>query len=265
VFDVRANYAYYGVRSDSGLFLRLDGGTLTSSGPYDMTKTGWGGSGIGALTADSALNVPRSLVFQSGTCDLGGHTLTVTIASSKSWHIRDTTFANGRIETGTTGWLHIVNATDASTVDFKVNSALQIDAQFDVGGYEPVWSSAGTHKGSGKMNVHGVFKPAAHDYFYGCTLLDGSTIDLANRTTPLPMVSVFTDTGKKDLEFAENATIKVRKGARGGRVVAWTEETKPSTYDTLTFVRDPSDTRSYAVQKRDDGIYITTGMCIIVH
>ena len=264
VFDVRANYAYYGVRSDSGLFLRLDGGTLANSGPYDMTKTGWGGSGIGALTADSALNVPRSLVFQGGACDLGGHTLSVTIASDKSWHISNTTFANGRIETGTTGWLHIVNATDASTVDFKVNSALQIDAQFDVGGYEPVWSGAGTHKGSGKMNVHGVFKPAAHDYFYGCTLLDGATIDLANRTTPLPMNSVFTDTGKKDLEFAENATIKVRKGARGGKVVAWTEETKPSTYDTLTFVRDPTDTRSYAVQKRDNGIYIMTGLSIIV-
>ena len=42
------------------------------------------------------------------------------------------------------------------------------------------------------MNVHGVFKPAAHDYFYGCTLLDGSTIDFANRTTPLPVVSAFT-------------------------------------------------------------------------
>ena len=222
------------------------------------------GSGIGALTADSSLDVPRSIVFQGGACDLGGHTLTVTIASGKSWHIRNTSFANGRIETRTTGWLHVVTATDASTVDFKVNSAMQIDAQFDVGGYEPDWSGATTHKGTGKMNVHGVFKPAAHDFFYGCTLLDGSTIDLANRTTPLPMVSTFTDTGKKDLEFAENATIKVRKGEKGGKVIAWTEETKPSTYDTLSFVRDPSDTRSYAVQKRDDGVYILTGMTLIV-
>ena len=264
VFDVRANYAYYGVRSDSGLFLRLDGGTFASSGPHDMGVTSNGGSGIGALTADSSLDVPRSIVFQGGACDLGGHTLTVAIASGKSWHIRGTSFANGRIETRTTGWLHVVTATDASTVDFKVNSAMQIDAQFDVGGYEPDWSGATTHKGSGKMNVHGVFKPAAHDFFYGCTLLDGSTIDLANRTTPLPMVSAFTDTGKKDLEFAENATIKVRKGEKGGKVIAWTEETKPSTYGTLSFVRDPSDTRSYAVQKRDDGVYIMTGMTLIV-
>ena len=264
VFDVRANYAYYGVRSDSGLFLRLDGGTFASSGPHDMGVTSNGGSGIGALTANSSLDVPRSIVFQGGACDLGGHTLTVTIASGKSWHIRNTSFANGRIETRTTGWLHVVTATDASTVDFKVNSAMQIDAQFDVGGYEPDWSGATTHKGTGKMNVHGVFKPAAHDFFYGCTLLDGSTIDLANRTTPLPMVSTFTDTGKKDLEFAANATIKVRKGEKGGKVIAWTEETKPSTYDTLSFVRDPSDTRSYTVQKRDDGVYILTGMTLYV-
>ncbi len=81
---------------------------------------------------------------------------------------------------------------------------------------------------------------------------------------PLPMVSTFTDTGKKDLEFADGATIKVRKGEKGGKVIAWTEETKPSTYDTLTFVRDPSDTRSYAVQKRDDGVYILIGMTIFV-
>ena len=89
-------------------------------------------AGLGALAADSHLDVTRSLMFQSNPCDLGGNTLFVNIASGKSWHIRETSFANGRVETGTTGWLHIVSATDASTVDFKVNSALQIDAQFDV-------------------------------------------------------------------------------------------------------------------------------------
>ena len=82
--------------------------------------------------------------------------------------------------------------------------------------------------------------------------------------SPLPMVSSFTDTGKKDLEFAENATINVRKGMRGGKVIAWTEETKPAAYDTLKFVRDPSDTRGYSVQKRDDGVYIITGMSLII-
>ena len=264
VFDLRANYAYYGVRSDTGLLIRLDGGTLANSGPHDMGKTSNGGSGLGALAADSHLDVTRSLMFQSNPCDLGGNTLFVNIASGKSWHIRETSFANGRVETGTTGWLHIVSATDASTVDFKVNSALQIDAQFDVGGYEPVWEDATTHKGTAAMNVHGVFKPAAHDYFYGCTLLDGATIDFANRSTPLPMVSAFTDTGKKNLEFAENATIKVRKGARCGKVVEWTDETKPASFDTLTFVRDPADQRSYLVQKRDDGIYITSGGISII-
>ena len=263
-FDVRANYAFYGVRSDTGLLVQLAGGTFANSGPHDMTKTANGGSGIGALTADSFLDVPRSLVFQGWMCDLGGHKLTVSIASGKSWHIRNTSFENGRIETGTTGWMHIVDATDASTVDFKVNSALQIDAQFDVGGYEPVWSNAGTHKGTAAMNVHGVFKPAEHDYFYGCTLLDGSTIDFVNRTSPLPVVSAFTDTGKKNLEFAENATIKVRRGQRGGKVIAWTEETIPPTYDTLRFVRDPSDTRCYSVRKLDDGVYIITGMALVI-
>ena len=57
--------------------------------------------------------------------------------------------------------------------------------------------------------AYGVFKSATHDFFYGCTLLDGSTIGLTNRTTSLPMTLMFTDTGKKDLEFTENSTITV--------------------------------------------------------
>lgn len=93
----------------------------------------------GDETVDGVLSISEGV-----TLDLAGHKLTVSIASGKSWHIRNTTFENGRIETGTTGWLHVVDATDASTVDFKVNSAMQIDAQFDVGGYEPVWSGAET-------------------------------------------------------------------------------------------------------------------------
>ena len=107
------------------------------------------------------------------------------------------------------------------------------------------------------MKKHGILAALAGVAMVG-------TLFAADRTTPLPVVSAFTDTGKKDLEFAENATIKVRKGARGGKVIAWTEETKPSTYDTLKFVRDPSDTRGYSVRKLDDGVYVVTGMTLVI-
>ena len=107
------------------------------------------------------------------------------------------------------------------------------------------------------MKKHGIFAALAGVAMVG-------TLFAADRTTPLPVVSAFTDTGKKDLEFAENATIKVRRGMRGGKVIAWTEETIPPTYDTLRFVRDPSDTRCYSVRKLDDGVYVVTGMALVI-
>ena len=54
-FDLRANYSY---RSH----IVLNGGTLTNT-KANMTKTTWGGSGIGRLDADSTNNVPCSIVF----------------------------------------------------------------------------------------------------------------------------------------------------------------------------------------------------------
>ena len=225
VFDLRANYAY---RS----FVRLDGGTLRNSNA-DMSKTTWGGSGIGSLTKDSALEVTRNTVFGDpngyGDMALGGYTLNVTIASGKHWYVRSSFFTGGgKVVIGTTGWLHPVVDVDASTVDFVVNSAIQLDGQLDVHDYEAQWSGAGYNKGSAALNVHGTFKPSAHDYFYGCTLMDGSTIDLSNRTGALPLTSAFTDTGKKTLEFASGATLSVlassknaTRNANGKQIISW--------------------------------------------
>ena len=76
--------------------------------------------------------------------------------------------------------------------------------------------------------MHGTFKPAAHDYFYGCTLMDGATIDLSNRTGALPLTSAFTDTGKKTLEFASGVTVNVlasvknaTRNANGKQIISW--------------------------------------------
>ncbi len=209
-FDLRANYAYY-------YWIKLDGGTLTNSG-NDMTGTTLGGSGIGEITADSTLNVAHHIVFQGNTFNLNGHTLTVTIPG-KHWYIHTTTFTNGTVNITQGGWLHTVkNAIDAHTVDFKMNCAIHLEQNLDVRNYEAIYSDSGFNRGSGTMNVHGTFKPSSHNLFYGCTLLDGSTIDLTNRTVatlPMPTTAVFSNStasyvdGKKTLSFAtgnENGT-----------------------------------------------------------
>ena len=209
-FDLRANYAYYG-------WVKLDGGTLTNSG-NDMTGTTLGGSGIGEITAESTLNVAHHIVFQGNTFNLNGHTLNVTILG-RDWYIHTTTFTNGTVNITQGGWLHTVkNAIDAHTVDFKMNCAINLEQNLDVRNYEALYSDSGYNRGSGTMNVHGTFKPSSHNLFYGCTLLDGSTIDLTNRTVatlPMPTTAAFSNStasyvdGKKTLSFAtgnENGT-----------------------------------------------------------
>ena len=252
VFDLRANYAY---RS----FVRLDGGTLRNSNA-DMSKTTWGGSGIGSLTKDSALEVTRNTVFGDpngyGDMALGGYTLNVTIASSKHWYVRSSFFTGGgKVVIGTMGWLHPVVDVDASTVDFVVNSAIQLDGQLDVHDYEAQWSGADYNKGSAALNVHGTFKPSAHDYFYGCTLMDGSTIDLSNRTGALPLTSAFTDTGKKTLEFASGATLSVlassknaTRNANGKQIISWSAIPEGVTFQSVK--------KGQRLVPKADGLYL---------
>ena len=261
VFDLRANYAY---RS----FVRLDGGTLRNSNA-DMSKTTWGGSGIGSLTKDSVLEVTRNTVFGDlngyGDMNLGGYTLNVTIASGKHWYIRCISCTGGgKVVVGATGWLHPVVDVDASTVDFVVNSAIQLDGQLDVHDYEPQWSGAGYNKGSKALNVHGTFKPAAHDYFYGCTLMDGATIDLSNRTGALPLTSAFTDTGKKTLEFASGVTVNVlasaknaTKTANGKQIISWSAIPEGVTFQPVK--------KGQRLVPKADGLYLEgAGFSLIV-
>lgn len=256
-FDLRANYAYRN-------FVSLAGGMLRNSAA-DMTKTTWGGSGIGMLSRNSHLDVARSIVYGDvngyGDTDLSGNTLTVGIAAGKYLYLRCKAMRDGRVDLVSGGWLQPVVAVDASTVDFRVGCALNLTSPLDVRDYEPVWNGAAYNRGAAALNVHGAFRPAAHDLFYGCTMLDGSTLDLVNRTTPLPMTAAFTDGGKKTLEFASGATVKVRVDARafgeGEKLVEW--NAPPA---GVTFV---SDRAGLKVEAREDGLYLVNiGTLIIV-
>ena len=167
VFDVRANYAY-------NKPIRLEGGAFACTGPYDMTKTTWGGSGFNEMTADSTLAISNNLVFQSfgSKCDLGGHKLTVRLRSGHAWYLKkyDKTgypslvITNGAIDVVSGGWMQICAQTDARTVDFKINCALKVDMPFSVRDYEARFYSTGSNGGTAQMTVAGVFKPTVlHD------------------------------------------------------------------------------------------------------
>jgi len=89
----------------------------------------------------------------------------------------------------------------ATNADFRIRSALNVKVPFSVRNYEAVYPY-NYNQGSAAMNVYGVFKPVTN-FYYGCTMQNGSTMDL--RAWPAdsgwPMYSRFTS-GKKDIGFA---------------------------------------------------------------
>ena len=208
--------------------------------------------------------------YRRGEVRLGGNTLTANIASGKNFLICNMTFDEGRVEIPVTNGTLVVGKSGtasangvvaATNVDFSVGCALTLYAPMDVGGYEALYEGT-ANTGTAALNVFGTFRPVTSNY-YGCVLQDGATLDLSGWTGvwPWSTTSAFT-TGNKTVTFADGATVKVKRGAKGGKIVSWTE--KPSNFDTLTFVRDPSDDRNYRIVKKDDGVYIVNGLAIIV-
>ena len=261
-FDIRANYAYRGI-------IMLNGGTLTSSGPYDMNSTGSAGSGIGALSADSTLDVVRRMVVgdekDSFSCDLGGRVLDINLSHGDSHELRlRSALTNGIVRVHGTRVLEIYNALDMSTTTLELGSALKLYATLDLKDYIAAFNSPYI-AGTGTMNVHGSFRPEC-DYFYACKMLDGSTLDLSKRTTMFSTTTKSLASGwgpSGTISYANNATIKVKLGERkvwnGTKFVGWSA--KPT--NNVKFVAaDGEPRRSFAI--KDDGLYAYSGFIVIV-
>ncbi len=255
-------YYYYAFLLDGGV-LKNDGGDVVSA----SSKIQWV-----RLGADSSLQINGNYGFQGlggqhGDIMLDDHTLTINIADGKAFNILNLTVHDGRIDVPvTTGTLCVGDANvkqeiAATNVDFSVGCALNLTAPMSVRGYEALYEGT-SNAGTAVLNVFGAFRPVTSNY-YGCALQDGATLDLSGwrGEWPWSTTSAFTS-GANTVTFADGATIKVRRGAKGGKIVSWGEA--PSNLATLTFVRDPSDSRSYGVIKKDDGVYISNGVIFII-
>ena len=252
---------------------QLDGGVIANTGAdlgNDKSMIRWV-----QLEDDSTIQLDKSYAFYGdgagrGEIFLCGNTFTMNIASGKVFTLVNMTLDEGRVEipvttgtfrTGRSGNAHANQEIAATNVDFSVGCALNLIAPMDVRGYEALYEGT-SNAGTAALNVFGTFRPVTSNS-YGCVLQDGATLDLSGwqGAWPWSTTSAFTS-GNKTATFADGATIKVKRGAKGGKVVSW--ETKPSNFDTLAFVRDPADERNYRVVKKDDGVYIVNGLTIIV-
>ncbi len=248
----------------------LAGGTIINS--KQQTKSSWGALGNVSLTADSFVKVGNSLVLNTAAFDLGGHLLDVEIASGKILYFGTVlgALSNGTFRTSSAGTLQVAGAVDARTVDFEVESPLNIGATLDVHDYTANCLTD-SNAGAGALNVWGTFRPLAasgtNDFFYGCTMQNGSTLDLTRRTDVWKSTSTFTS-GSKEVSFAANATINVDLTGREieftdglMQIIAW-ENPPPETTQFKPDAVQRAHSRRFI--KRTDGLYLMrSGLTIL--
>ena len=223
-------FDFNGMRDFNNYQLALDGGTARNTGA-DVPN---GAAQIASVivTAEGSRFEAQNNIglinrsFTQAKLDLRGHTLTVDIASGKSFWLYNTVVNDGTLDVTGAGLLDIdktgIIATNAS---FRIGVALNVKVPVSVRDYMALYPS-GNGTGTAALKVYGTFKPSAHNYYYGPTMQDGSTIDLSARTSSLPSVSDSWD-GDRTLKFASGATVTIDVGdraatlARGTRLMSW--------------------------------------------
>ena len=255
----------------------LDGGNIRDPGDGIVTEL--------LLTTNSYMEASSSLPAygtawfgwggdkHAAYVNLGGYELSVKIAGTKTFTFANVTLENGSVYTGTqNGTFTVTNSVVATNnVLFRLNSnANNIAGTFSVRDYTQIRSFKDYNLGSYDVDVFGTFTPSTQGFFHGTTLHDGSTIDLselgiATLNVVAPYSASSTAQGAKTLHFAQGATIGVKLGGRkvprNTPVISWTAATKPDS--SVKFIR-ADEGRNYSLLKKADGLYLTSGMIIIV-
>ena len=208
------------------------------------------------------------------TVHMNGHTLHSVMASGNKFFVCNTTFKGEgtlRIESGwfkTVAYGETVNAASNLTVviPYTYTGGLALETPFVVSNLV-MHSPFSTGKGT--LTVLGTYTPveSGTNNFPNIRLADGATLDLSRIEGGGTFDVASADVDKQYITFATNATVKVKLGGRsipaGAPVVGWTAATKPDNLDTLKFVCGDEGVE-YALEKREDGLYVVTGMTLFI-
>ena len=238
-----------------------------------------------AVTADSQVmmmngsDVSMHIGASGSHLDLDGHTLTFSGGTGSQYFYIDASLegeTGGFVFDSSVEYVGKLPA-DGNGVDVEINvRAHMFDPasvhDYKIAGSQNQWGT-GTAYG---LNVYGTFTPISTT-FYGCTMMNGSTIDLSGKTgvwsvqSSIPNaannygLTAAQQTARKTVSFADNATIKIKLGERkvktGDKIVDWTGKT-PANLATLRFTS--ADGEGFGVTKKDDGLYIIHGFIILV-
>ena len=272
-FDIAGNYEY------GNYDIVLDGGTLKSAAANGtallQTQTSWDGIGAFSLATNSTLYLRSDVVvngFNEKPVDLGGWELFVDASvGAKQLHwskdMTNGTFRFGPCDYQMDTRLVIYGRdVDARTVDLIDEGGLVLNAALSVRNYTAAraYSNKNT-AGTTNLCVYGTFTPET-DYFYGCTMMDGSAIDLSSKDAPWSLTSAETN-GLTNVVFETGATVCVKLGSRRvssrSPVIAWNDGNRPANLDTLKFTSVEGERRRNFI-KKEDGLYVTSGFMIIV-
>ena len=260
----------------------LNGGTV-------MGGAGNGGSRpvvmLERVTADSAINQSRAAIDIGAagvTTDLNGHTVTVTIAAETyfRWY-GSLAGVEGKLVVGGYGFFNdFTDITGQSMVDIDIGCAVNFGVPVHVRDFRA--ANRDEHYGTGAMNgiyVSGTYTPVGN-YYFGCVLQDGATLDISGRELPFPLTSslVYVQTGtdeqklaRKTVRFDAGATVTVKIPSsavselpkEGLRVVSWDETNKPG--NDVRFVPNDELGRKYKLSPKDDGLWLLRHRGLVIY
>ena len=260
----------------------LNGGTLANTSNMNVNM---GGFGNVTLVADSHFNM-RNTTFQNpldpaAKVDLGGYTLTVDLRAGSGANLyMPVSVENGNMAIASGGYLALNSGTvgGSSSLNLEMTgAAFKTDGDFSVSNYVARYTDAYNH-GSAPLKVYGTFKPDAVDtdgreYFHGCEMQPGSTIDLSEKTVTWDTTSTgWNGTGDADgartVTFANNATVTIdlhgRTLAKGEKILNWVEA--PENIGTLRFVPDDITAESgESLVVTESGIYYGADENTVAH
>lgn len=256
VFDIdgRANTSYR--VGPWGCVVTLDGGTVANM-DADLLH-GWTMLGNMRLEGDSTILAPASFGFvytghNMATIDLGGHELAVELGDGKSFCLHNMTITEGRFTVNGGRWLNFEQTSvRAAQADFDLECAVNVAVPTTMRDYT-VRNAQYDNAGTAALEVYGAFRPLT-DFFYGCALQNGATLDISSRTGEWSVKSASAG-GLGTVTFAAGATVAVDLHGRRDipqrtvRVVAW--DARP---ENVEFVLAPNSAK-YRIYVENDGIY----------
>ena len=226
--------------------INLNGGTISgASTQFNATVN---------LLADSYFKTTGNTKIPYLKIYLNGFTLNVTITVSTWLDFTDATIENGIFNVVQGGTLRFYGVRNFSTADFRVKGAIDATAETSVRDYEWLYSTGEWNVGSAKLKVFGVFTPTT-DCFYGCEMQNGSTLNLASKSSAWSTTGTATK-GVKSVTFANGAEITVIPPDRLGKIIAW-----PSIPTGVTF-KLASGIPGH-LEVKADGLYLRRGLIIV--